>query len=135
MLNAAIDTSEVQRELHKIETFVDRDLIPLAAVIALSAIKELSAGGLDTYGKPFKPYTKPYEKFKLKKLGSASPVNMRLNNEMLKSPTLQGDELAFWDDEQNKKALGNMKKRKFFAASKMLANIIGEGISKHLNRL
>lgn len=135
MVNVTIDTRELEAKLSEIQAFAERDAIPLAAVLAHDTIKRLSAGGQDVHGRPFKPYTKPYEKFKLKKLGSASPVNLRLENKMLKSASLQDNELGFWDTKEDAKARGNAKHRNFFGASKILASAVRDGLSKHINRL
>ena len=131
-----IDTRELESTIDRIVEFAQKDAISLASIEAHAFIKAQTAGGLGVTGRPLKAYTPKYKKFKEKKKGSADPVNMRLNNEMINSPTLEGNEFGFFDDKQNAKALGNLKHRPtFFGASQLLAKRIAIALSKHIGRL
>lgn len=135
MYSVEIDTRELEAQLSKIDKFAQNEAIPLAAVTIKAEIESLTSGGLDIYAKSMRQYTDKYAKKKAKLLGSATPVNMRLENKMIKSPSLRGDTLAFWDDHENDKARGNLRLRKFFGASKLIADLVGEAINKRISRM
>lgn len=120
--------------IREIEEFAERDAIGIAHITAMNAIKSLTSGGQDIHAKPMKDYTIEYKKRKTKLVGSASPVNLRLKGNLMKSLELQGNESGVFDSNEPK-AVGNLKHRKWFGVSRVVLNEVEKAIAKHLIRL
>lgn len=94
----------------------------IVAPILISQIKARTASGKDVDGGAFAPYKPEYQKWKEKKKGSAAVVNLYLEGDMLNSLDFYSSialgtsaakpGIAF-APEQNAKAVGNQKLRKF----------------------
>lgn len=119
-----IDTSQLNIKLRTISKFMDEIGLPAAGVIAITEIKETTAAGIDPKGSVYPGYSDPYKKLKAKIVGSASPVNLRLSEDMINS--LAYFPLSINHGEVNVgaaeylKAVGNSETRQFLIKSDMM---------------
>jgi hypothetical protein len=106
------------------------------AEFALEYIHEQTAQGRDVNRKWMKPYTPGYKAAKLRKYGSASPVNLRGEGDLMGS---LGDYLNEGfvgpSPAQLKKAEGNQKHRDFLTPSHGMRNYVHDKLHARVMRI
>jgi phage gpG-like protein len=112
-IGGSLSVSSVQKQISD----KMRKALAVAGTKALTMIKRRTNKGNGLNGK-FKPYSKSYQAYKVKKGKNPFVVNLRDGGDMMKSMTarIQGDTalIYFTTSESNKKAYFNDKIRPFF---------------------
>jgi len=108
------------------------------AEFLMGLIKQRTQKGKDADGRRFKPYTPEYKSFRRKKGRQANFPDLNFSGNMLSNMTQKSTStnatLFFASKAQSLKALGNQKKRTFFAVgnkeSKTLINFFAKEFKK-----
>jgi len=108
------------------------------AEFLLGLIKSRTLKGSDADGRSFRPYKPEYKAFRRKKGRQVSKVDLNFSGQMLSNMTQKSDStkaiLFFANKFQAMKAVGNQKKRVFFAVgdreSKTLINFFAKEFKK-----
>lgn len=110
--------------------------LPLAGEEALADIRTTTAGGKTSDGSVMQDYTPSYKRLKQSLVGSASPVNLRLTEEMIdgmkfyKTSTNTGEVNVAADD--YKKAQGVSRLRPFLIKGPVMISNIRTRLSARL---